>query len=163
MNDTYFNRIIDFSKVLEDKRELFKKSDSKAWSYRGFSKYSGINHRHISRVLNPKESYTFLTLVEVSYFLKCDIIILDSTNSFRKNYSLSFDLDTYNKTLLKDISIFLKEKKQNLKVPKSLREIAREIEVSPSQIIGVLKGSKNYNIVTLFKLLDYFDSKLTIK
>lgn len=154
-----FNKIIEISKILEEKREKLKESNPKDWSYRGFAKQAGINHRHISRVLNPKEFYTFLTLLDVIYNLGFYITINDDKYS---SLNISFDsLEDFKSSTLEVISSLIKEKM--LENEYSQRGLGIASGLAHTQVKGVLNGSKNYNVETLIKILNVFGLDLKLK
>lgn len=158
----FFNKILEFSEVLEMKRKSLKDNQGENWSYRGFAKYTGINHRHLARVLKPKEFYTFLTLLDVMYPLGFKVVIPDS--DFEEFPSKYTSLEEFKEKTLLEISMFVKLKmKENKEYPLSQRALGSKCGLAHTQVKGVIQGSKNYNITTLLKVLEVFDTTIYLE
>lgn len=157
-----FSKIVEISTVLEKKREKLKENNPKIWSYRGFAKQTGINHRHISRVLNPKDFYTFLTLLDVAYNLGFYITV--NSNDFPESKIDLSNLENFKTSTLNLFSIFIKEKmNMDNKKTYSQRGLGNASGLAHTQVKGVLNGSKNYNVGTLIKILNVFGLDLQLK
>lgn len=163
-DNKYFKQVESFARILEDKREALKDLDGESWSYRGLAKHMGINHRHLARVLKPKDFYTFQTLLDVIYPLGFTIALQDPT--FKINEENISDVETFKTEVIQAITSYVRQRQETYLgngIKMSQRKLGELSNLAHTQAKGVIQGSKNYNIQTLMKVLEVFDQTIQIK